>query len=363
MSEVISFRIDEKSLYFGVKNDFKTGHSATVASPINQSENKEDWRWDILRFMDSGLSFQGPIPLTLKNKCLRKTTSKAGAALKQLYVFDKIRFDEVHLQTGHSFALYVKEETDEKILNRKGELVENTHLGRLKLHYPTNLVYSDQTFDIDNHSVLEAILSQNGGFAFVVVGFDVDVDERSLNFNTRLIGPKNVPLSTVFITGKGKGKKLISAQVDQDLIYDILVEDFKLPQRGGNGPDFEAIEKTRRDIGRRGEEYVYGNLQKILGVNVESQVHASSLYATAPYDIEYFEDGVKKYVEVKSTSGAREYFYMSKAEIDFMKHYRDRYTLVLVTNVKDDVPSIKKFDYKGILSLRQESVKTYFMVN
>ncbi len=363
MGKVISFKIDEKSLYYGVKNDYKHGHSATVATPINQPEDKRDWRWDILRFMDSGLSFQGTIPPALQDLCLRKTTSKAGAVLEQLYVFDKLLLDDVPIKNEHCFAFYVKRETDEKIRNRKGELVENTHFGRLKLHYPTNLIYSDQKFDINNHSVLEAIIMQNGGFAFVVVGFEVNTDERSLNFKTRLIGPKGVPLSMVFITGKGKGKKLISSQVDQDLIYDILVEDFKLPERGGAAPDFEAIEKARREIGKRGEDYVYGNLQNILGGSIENPVHTSSLYATTPYDIEYFEDGIKKYVEVKSTSGSREYFYMSKAEIDFMKHYHDRYTLILVTNVKDDVPNIKKFDYQGVLSLRQESVKTYFMVD
>ena len=41
-----SFNIDEKSLYRGIKNDYKKGQTATVHTPINQSKDKNKWRND-----------------------------------------------------------------------------------------------------------------------------------------------------------------------------------------------------------------------------------------------------------------------------------------------------------------------------
>ena len=74
-------------------------------------------------------------------KCLNKTTSQANSKLVYFYEFKKIYIDGVILQCNSSFGLYVKEETDEMIINNKGERVPNTHLGRQKLHYPISLYF------------------------------------------------------------------------------------------------------------------------------------------------------------------------------------------------------------------------------
>lgn len=51
--EKIKFKIDEKSLFYGVYNDYKKGQTATVSTPLNQSSNPDKWRKDILELTES----------------------------------------------------------------------------------------------------------------------------------------------------------------------------------------------------------------------------------------------------------------------------------------------------------------------
>ena len=182
---VFRFRIDEKSLYYGMYNDYEKGQTATVSTPINQSQDPNKWRKDILQLVGSGLESNN-IPEILINKCLNKTTSQANSKLVALYEFKNIYIDGVKLNTDSSFCLYIKEETDKMIRNKQGKLVPNTHLGRQKLHYPMSLKHKSDGFNIDNMEVMRAIIKQNGGFAYVVRGFDCDTAEKSLNFITLL---------------------------------------------------------------------------------------------------------------------------------------------------------------------------------
>ena len=46
---VIKFKIDEKSLFYGMYNDYERGQTATVSTPFNQSTNPNKWRKDILK--------------------------------------------------------------------------------------------------------------------------------------------------------------------------------------------------------------------------------------------------------------------------------------------------------------------------
>lgn len=363
------FKIDEKSLYFGLTNDYERGQTATVSTPINQSKDPNKWHKDIMQLFDCGLSYNvSLLPQTLLDKCLSKTTAKANAKIDYFFEFKKLYLDGNPLITNSSFAIYIKEETDEFITNRKGEKVPNTHLGRLKLHYPISLLYKRDGFKIDNSEVLNAIINQNGGFAYIVRFLEVNVEEKSLNFITSMIGLKGLLLSSVFKKQKGVGKKLLIKEKDIDLeAQDLAIESGDLidlrQKHNTNNPDFEALEIARAESGRLGEDFVINHIYEIINNYVRDVYHTSEEYPTSPYDIEYSLNGKKKFIEVKATTGDKEVFNMSSGEIKFMQKYKDDYVLILVTNIKSKNPAYKKFECNRIMSMRKEYPSVRFYAN
>lgn len=363
----IRVKIDEKSLYYGIRDDYARGQTATVSTPINQSKNPNKWHKDIIQLMDSGLGLTD-IPILLRDKCLRKTTSQANAKVDYFFAFNNLYLDGRELNSDKSFGIYVKEETDKLIKNKKGQMVQNTHLGRMKLHYPTTLVYHSKGFNIDNKSVLDKIIKANGGFAFVVRGFEVDTETKSLNFLTSIIGLKGILLSNVFRIQKGTGKKLLININEVNLEAQDIVSDSEnlystKEQISSLNPDFEELSKSKAKIGELGEHYVMDNIDKLLGGNIEDVYHTSKDYPTAPYDIEYTENGVKKYLEVKATIGDRKIFNMSSGEIRFMTKYKDYYTLLLLTDIKDKFPNVFKYNCEKINTFKKEYPSTRFYAN
>ena len=359
------FKIDEKSLYYGIYNDYEKGQTATVSTPINQSKNPDKWHKDILQLLDSGLEAK-QVPEILVNKCLNKTTSQANSKLVALYEFSNILLDGVKLNTSSSFCLYIKEETDQIIRNKQGKLVENTHLGRQKLHYPLSLKHKSDGFNIDNSAVMQSILQQNGGFAFVVRGFDCDIERKTLNFITSIIGLQGIFLSNVFKKQKGVGKKLLLKEINLEEI-DFTAQDVYgdstslILDRKNNDVDldiFEKANKTKLENGKIGENIILQQLNQ--NKNATDIYHTSIDYPTSPYDIEYYENGVKKYVEVKSTQGNKKIFNMSSGEIKFMQRYKNDYILFLITNVKDKMPNIYMFTCDKIMRLKYEHPTTRF---
>ena len=359
------FRIDEKSLYFGIYNDYKKGQTATVSTPINQAKNPAKWRKDILKLVKSGLEVKD-VPTALMDKCLNKTTAQANSKLIALYEFKNIYLDGRKLEADASFAFYIKEETDKLIKNRRGQIVSNTHLGRQKLHYPMSLKHKSDGFNIDNMAIMNAILKQNGGFAYVVRGFDCDTEEKSINFVTTIIGMKGIFLSNVFKKQKGVGKKLLLKEINMDEI------DFSAQDVYGDSTSyvlerkkdsqaldlFEKANKTKVENGKIGEDIILSRLSEKDGIS--DLYHTSLDYPTSPYDIEYYENGVKKYVEVKSTQGDKKIFNMSIGEIRFMERYKDDYILFLITNVRDKMPKVYIFNCEKIKQLKKEYPTTRF---
>lgn len=358
------FKIDEKSLFYGIYNDYEKGQTATVSTPINQAKDPSKWHNDILALIGSGFEVNN-IPRILIDKCLNKTTSTANSKIDYFFEFSNILLDGEKLNTNSSFGIYIKEEIDKYITNKKGKVVENTHLGRKKLHYPISLVHKTDGFNIDNTNVLNSILKQNGGFAFIVRGFECDTDLKTLNFITSIIGLKGIFLSNVFKKQKGVGKKLLLDEINleaQDISTDsisLISNDYK---QSDYNPNFNAIDKARVENGKLGEEYVFNNIKELISNYAEDVFHTSKVYPTSPYDIEYLENGIKKYVEVKSTSGSKEVFNMSSGEIKFMQKYKDNYVLILVTDVKGKFPMSKKLDCEKILALKKEYPTTRFYV-
>lgn len=354
-NEKIKFKIDEKSLFCGVYNDYQKGQTATVSTPLNQNSDQSKWRNDILSLRYTNCRYEGQIPDMLIRQCTLH--SKATCEITDLFVFDKLLLDGNELNVDCQYAMYIKKEVD-RLKRHSGVLRDNIHFGRLKLHYPISLKYKADGFNIDNKKVLDEIMEANGGFAFVVRGFEYSQNEKTLNIITSLIGPENVPLSTVFRRKKGVGKKLMidpKKVLERDYIY-----------TQGEQSDYildallEKRNKTSKENGDLGEEKVMEILSKELSDENELY-HTSKDYPFSPYDIEYIKDGKKQYVEVKSTQGEKGVFNMSNGEMKFMEQYKECYTLYLVTNVKDEFPKITKYVYDEIIKMKQsiQSIRFY----
>ena len=348
-----SFDIDEKSLFRGVKNDFAKGQSPTVHTPLNQSKDENKWHNDVYAFIEGYPSEEiESLPEYLKVKCMPKTTSQASSKIVGFYIFSKFALDGVEFEVDSTFAMYVKEETSEFIVKRDGSMGVNTHIGRQKLHYPMSLIYVSGCYNINNAKVLDKILEENGGFAYVVNGFDFDTDTKILNFRTTMIGPEGVLLSNVFKRKKGVGTKLLIDGVDITQ-YDIVSpKKGILTQEESNAfvKTLEKIAKSSRKNGMIGEEYVYKNINHIFGWNTDKKRHVSKDYPQSPYDIECVVNGETWYIEVKSTKGNKKTFYMSKGERKFMDKYDQHYRLVLVTNVTSQRKKTNQYQRKDILN-------------
>lgn len=357
MKNKIRFKIDEKSLFLGTYNDYKKGQTATVSTPLNQSRDESKWRNDILALSKYNCNIINP-PEMLIHQC--QSASHSGNNIDNIFVFDNILLDGKKLETESQFAMYFKRETDEFITKLDGTKGINTHLGRIKLHYPITFNFKSDGYKIDNYDVLNSIMKQNGGFAFVVRGFEYYEDTKTLNFITSLIGPAGIPLSTVFRRQKGVGQKLMidpNKVVDND--YVVVVE--QNPElAGATNVSYELINKSRAENGKLGEKFIYELLLERL--TEDSELYHTSLdFPQSPYDMEYIENGEKKYIEVKSTSGNKPIFNMSSGELKFMEKYKDSYTLYMVTDVKADFPKYKQYTYYDIMKMKKEypSVRFY----
>jgi len=71
---------------------------------------------------------------------------------------------------------------------------------------------------------------------------------------------------------------------------------------------------------------------------------------------------VKKFLEIKATSGTKGIFNMSSGEIKFMTAYKDNYTLILITDIKGAFPKTITLKYENIINLRREYPSTRFYV-
>ena len=82
---MIRLPIDTKSLYFNIKNDNQSGHTATVATPLKQGKAVHDELAQIYDLPENVeiRSREGIIAKILKN-------SRAEAIIPYVYVFNKI---------------------------------------------------------------------------------------------------------------------------------------------------------------------------------------------------------------------------------------------------------------------------------
>jgi hypothetical protein len=129
-------------LYFNIKNDNETGHTATVATPLKQGASLHRELAQIYNIPEN-------IDSIGREKLVSQLLSKSRAAAKinGVYVFDKISVNGKTLDVDSSFCMYIREETDPI----------NVHFGRQKVHYPPSLVFEDIDVNINNRAVVKAV--------------------------------------------------------------------------------------------------------------------------------------------------------------------------------------------------------------
>lgn len=202
---ILRLSIDTKSLYYNIKNDNQTGHTATVATPIKQGAAIRPELQMLSQIPESicPSSRESLISQILSN-------SRAKAKINSVYVFDRVAVNGHLLNNMPSYCMYVREETDRN----------SVHFGRKKLHYPLSLAFEDINTCIDNKAIISAISKHLNNYAFIVEAFEYDTDNNILNFDATIVGNSQVPYSKVFINRRGVGNKFSMMIADNTDNYD-----------------------------------------------------------------------------------------------------------------------------------------------
>lgn len=123
--------------------------------------------------------------------------------------------------------------------------------------------------------------------------------------------------------------------------YDRARKHYSKPPLTSKG--YQELYKQQKDIGNKGELYIYNLLCKKYGKeNVEccSEAFIDLKYSlpgqihTSNYDMMYKDNGILYYVEVKTSQD--NYFYMSYDELEFAKTHADKYKLFVVFNIDSE---------------------------
>ena len=202
---IIRLPIDTKSLYFNVKNDNKTGHTATVATPLKQGDSVHE---ELARITE--------IPENIDD-CSREELisaiqlkSRVEIVVRNIFVFDKIAVNGLLLDGVPSYCIYIREETNPK----------KFHFGRQKVHYPTTFAFENDTTAINNRAVINAISQVLHTYAFVVEAFEYNNETAVLNFDATIVGENNIPYSKLFVNRKGVGNKFTDRFRENSDVYD-----------------------------------------------------------------------------------------------------------------------------------------------
>ncbi len=292
MSDFI-FYLNTKSYFYNIKNDNEKGHSATVATTLKQM-NQTDPSLPLFQSSSSNIPV---FPEGLLQECTKN--SKSIVKITNILVFDKIYLNGEKLNTDSEFCIYLKQEIDPTRIQ----------YGRIKLHYPFSLKFSDYHYNIDNRQITEAISSKLCGYAFLVSKFQLFDEPGKINIITTLIGPHNIPYSKVFLNYKGDADQKFN-QVFNEIADNYEIEVPLMRKYGIPGIDFI-------DPSTYLQAYAYCKSRAIkLFINQNAkdfediQIHSDYPYDVC--DIEALENGVKHYFVICFTATNQDYFFLSK---------------------------------------------------
>ena len=119
---IIRLPIDTKSLYFNIKNDNQSGHTATVATPMKQGKSIHEELARILEVPENISEFNKE---DLSTHILSK--SRAEAKIVKTFVFERVTINGIKVDCDYSFCIYIREETgvdNALILQNLGKLLK-----------------------------------------------------------------------------------------------------------------------------------------------------------------------------------------------------------------------------------------------
>ena len=323
---MIRLPLDTKSLYFNIKNDNATGHTATVATPLKKVRQND-------RLNDIYLIDSNKIDLNNKIELVEMLIkhSKTKVKITDLFVFNNLSVNGKYLDTNCSFGCYIKEEIDDTKIQ----------YGRLKLHYPSKLIYSDDELNINNKIVYKAISEKLNHCAFIIKTLEFDEVNRVLNFDALIVGENNIPYSKVFINEKGAGNKFNKIfnenadDYDREILY--LRKKFGDIVNPSNYLDYFQIMKCEAI--------------KVIERKINKKLDLISFdYPYSLFDFCYYEKNIKKYGILRVTSTNNVYFNLSLMQQSFMFNNIDDVNVFLVSNVLDD-PQLHIINYDRILGM------------
>lgn len=318
--------IDIKSLYFNIKNDNASGHTATVASPLRKVEGENKLE-DILKLTNCDVDISNKsdlVELLIKH-------SKSKVIIRKLYVFTKLMVNGRRINANASFGCYIKEEIDET----------KVQFGRLKLHYPSKLIYEDEELNINNRQVYKSISESLGGYAFVIRSFEYNPTDNTLNFDALIVGENDIPYSKVFIIEKGVGNKF-------NFIFNEIADDYdreiiSLRKKYGEGVD----PYNYLDYFKRMKKIALDKICPCIGTDIEI---ISENFPYSLFDFCYLDKGVKKYGILRVTATKNKYFNLSIYQQSFMQKNSDDVKVFLVSDIFEK-PLVSTFKYDQLANL------------
>ena len=330
---IIRLPIDIKSLYFNIKNDNESGHTATVATPLKQygSVNAELARIHEIPENISQASKEGIVSQLLSK-------SRAEAKINNVFVFDNLAVNGMLLEDTPQFCIYIREETAANYI----------HCGRQKLHYPTSLKYSDNEVEINNRAVIQAVSTKLNNYAFIVEAFEYDTITKVLNFDAIIVGYDQIPYSKVFINRRGVGDKFVSFFSDEVEMYDseIIALREKMGYQNVGPENFSEVMNSNKSIANNlARKY----LEQIGAVGIRELI---SEYPYALYDYEFKLNGRKCYYIVRFTSTHLTYFNLSANKIQFCNAFPDAVNICLIIDI-NGCPQIRIFSIDSINSMKK----------
>lgn len=331
---MIRLPIDTKSLYFNIKNDNLTGHTPTVASPLKKTL-KNDKLENILLLKHKEIDISSKkdlIDILVKH-------SKSKVLIKNMFCFNKISVNGKTIDTDCCFGCYIKEEIDET----------KVQFGRLKLHYPSKLIYSDEHLNINNKAIYKKISEKLNNYAFIIQAFEYDEGRDILNFDALIVGENEIPYSKVFINEKGVGNKFNEIFNENADDYDREIILLRKAYGDKINP-FNYMEYFRK-LKLKAIDYIEEKIKKpIINVSFE--------FPYSLFDFYYYEDNQKKYGILRVTATNNVYFNISFIQQIFMAKNVDDVNVYLVRNIIES-PEVDIINYSRInnMTMNINSIK------
>lgn len=329
----IRMPIDIKSLYLNIKNDNKTGHTPTVATPLRQGSSIHTELAQILQIPETigDQSKEG-----LSSHLLSK--SRAEAKIVKAYIFDKVSVNGIPIECPYSYCIYIREETDPN----------NVHCGRQKVHYPQILDYEDEEICINNNAVIKAVSATLHDYAFIVQAFEYDTDTGYLNFDALIVGENSVPYSKVFVIKRGVGEKFAGIFNEYADIYDSEI----IAMRSNLGYDKVSPDNFMEIMNANKELAISLIEEKFLQGSDKDYFVISRQYPYSMYDIEVRNGVQKSFVVLRFTSTKIKYFNLSSNTIRFINDFPESTQIVLITDI-NGTPQVNVFSSQEIGQMKK----------